>query len=266
MAIDTTMLAATIPSGTYAVGDTIALDVCRGPKIVRDGYGPAKLKRILTFSGTTSVWKVIVKNSNWVDEMSNLGIPYSAETLLGNESGAIQSGQDADLMPNSGWSVIGVCVGAGTESNDADLICLIDVDYPSIAAVENPKTVKGEPVTVDGTYAITINARGTAKSATWMTQNSDFLKAGYKYLLTEASVRPAGTTSLLAFVSISGAAGQAGLERIIPARPSLAGLKYSMDFSTPLVKGPMNVNVMAVGTALSTTTAYVYFDFVKKKI
>ena len=265
MAIDSTLMAAKIPAATYAIGDRVPLAVIRGPAIVRDGYGAAKLKRIFTGATTSTVPFIIkVKNSNWVDEMSNLAAGASDNTVLGNESGAIQSGQDINLTPNSGWQVYAEAIGAGTEAADGDVFCLIDVDYPSVAAVENPKKSVGFPVTIDEFYAIAGTAKGTLATAPiWSTFNVDVLKAGSKYLLTEAAISASGSATY-AFVSVSGAAGQAGLERIIPCRSPLSGgLRYSLDYSTPLVKGPMNLNFLIIG---SPVTAYTYLDFVKKGI
>lgn len=264
MAIDTSMYAAKIPAATYAVGDKIPMKIIRGPAVVRDGYGRAILKRIVTVANTSqTAWKINVKNSNWVDELSNPALVQS-ETTFANESGAVQSGQDCDLMPNSGWDVVAECIYAGTEASDLDIACLIDIDYPKIAAVLNPKNVQGFPVTIDGVFSHTITGTGLlADSPKWTTYNVDVFKAGSKYLLTEAFFRDDST---FGFMSISGAAGQAGLERIIPVRSkSVSGLRYSLDYSTPLVKGPMNINLLSVGTA-GTANAYVYMDYVKKPV
>lgn len=264
MAIDSSLFGAVIPAAAYAAGDKISLGIIRGPAIVRDGYGAAVLKRMIVAANTAaSTWKVIVKNSNWVDSFSNLALAAS-ETTFGNDSGAVQAGNDAPLTPNSGWEVIAECVAAGTEAADADVMCLLDVDYPQVAAIYNPRSVRGFPVTIDGEYAHIVAAKGTITSAQWATYNVDFLKAGAKYLLTEASFKDSAA-STFGFVSISGAAGQNGLERIIPVRSgNVNGLRYVLDYSTPLVKGPMNINIMSVGTAAATSNAYVYFDFVKK--
>lgn len=266
MAIDTSMYAATIPAATYAVGDVVNLGVIRGPAIVRDGYGAAKLKRIFTGSTVSNaVFAIHVKNSNWVDELSNIAQSAADVAVLANESGAIQSGHDITLTSNSGWQVYAECIVAGTETVDGDVFALIDVDYPSVAAVQNPKAANGFPVTISDFYTHTITAKGAlASAAVWDTYNIDIFKAGSRYLLTEAGLRD--TTAGFAFISVSGAAGQAGLERIIPSRASAAGgMRYSLDYSTPLVKGPMNLNILSIGTA-GSTSAYVYMDFVKKPL
>lgn len=264
MAIDTTMFAGTIAAATYAVGDRIPLGVIRGPKVVRDGYGKANLKRIFTGNNAAStVWAVHVKNSNWVDEMSNVAGFANDVTYLSAQSGAIQAGQDMDLQPNSGWDVYAECIIAGTEAAAADVFALIDIDYPSVAAVQNPKQAKGAPVTVASIYNRTPTAKGTlASAANWATYNIDVLKAGSRYLLTEAAALEPSNNST-GFISISGAAGQAGLERIIPTRTANGGSKYPVDYSTPLVKGPMNLNILSIGPASAVAT-YVYMDFVKK--
>lgn len=266
MAIDSTLFGAVIPAATYAIGDSVPLSVLRGPAIVRDGYGSAFLKRLIVMGNQAgATFKVTLKNSNWVDEMSNIALAAN-ETAFGNDSGAVQAGNDAPLTANSGWSVVAECIAAGTETADSDIACLIDVDYPSVAAVYNPRSVKGNPVTIDGSYSHTIAAKGTITTATWATYNVDVLKAGYKYLLTEASFKDSAT-STFGFVSISGAAGQAGLERIIPVRSgNVNGLRYVLDYSTPLVKGPFNINLMSVGATSVTAAAYVYLDMVKKSM
>ena len=47
MAIDTSLFAADIPAGTYAVGDVVNLACIDGPANVRSGRGAAKLKPII---------------------------------------------------------------------------------------------------------------------------------------------------------------------------------------------------------------------------
>ena len=265
MAIDSSLFVAEIPAATYAVGDSVPLILIRGPSVVRDGYGEAKLKRILTMSdnsASSGAFKIVVKNSNWVDEMSNIALAPS-ETFLSNDGAAVQQGQDADLYPNSGWSVSAVCVTGVTTTTASDLFCLIDIDYPKVAAVQNPRQVQGNPVTIDNNYATAITNRGSGSALVWTTHNVDFLKAGSKYLITEVGYRDA-VAPALGFVAISGAASQAGLERIIPCNTATqAGIKFMFDYATPLVKGPMNIGLAALGTA-GTSTGYVYFDFVKK--
>lgn len=267
MAIDTSLYVGQIPAGTYAAGDKIPMSCIRGPAIVRDGYGKAILKRITTIADATAIsgyFKVTIKNSNWVDEMSNPEIAASsAETVLSPQSSSVQQGQELPLVPNSGWEIYATCLSAVTTTAAADIFTLIDIDYPSVAAIEDPKKVVGYPVTIDDNYTVTPTAAGAGATMAWTTINIDKFKAGNKYLLTEASFSAFASASL-GFMSISGAAGQAGLERIIPCRAGASsGLRYPIDYATPLVKGPMNLNFAIIGSA---TSVYAYMDFVKKSL
>lgn len=266
MAIDTSMFGVNIPAGTYAKGDVIALKNLRGPAIVRDGYGEARLKRI--FCGTSSSASsalirghCVVKNSNWIDSISNLCTPPIAIALAENASG-IQRGHDAILTPNSGWEVSYVFDEAVTTTTATDAYCLIDVDYPRVQAVQNPRESVGVPMSLMRDDTVTISALGSLESATWTTFNIDVLKAGFRYLLVElGSYIP---NSTIAFVSLSGAAGQNGLERIIPSVSGILGtMRYLLDYSTPLVKGPMNLNYLVLGTA-GTSAAITEMDWVKR--
>lgn len=264
MAIDTSMFAVSAPAGTYAKGDILRMGNIRGPAVVRDGYGAAMLKRILVGSTNGSVsirGHVVIKNSNWVDDVANLVMGPAAISLAENSSN-IQKGHDSPLIPNSGWDVHFVFDEATTTNADSDIYCLIDIDYPSVQAVQNPREAKGTPVTTMRDDSVSIAALGTLTTAPWTTYNIDILKAGYKYLLVELGGYISGST--VAFISVSGAAGQNGLERIIPAiSNNLANLRYLLDYSTPLVKGPMNLNYLAVGTA-GTSTATIEMDWVKR--
>lgn len=267
MAIDTTMFAAPLPAAAYAKGDVIKMTNIRGPAVVRDGYGQALLKRI--FAGTTSSagtaairGHVTIKNSNWVDSISNLVTAPAAVTLAENSS-SIQKGHDSPLTPNSGWDVEFIVDEAVTTTTATDVVALIDVDYPSVQAVQNPREAKGIPVTIMRDDTVTISAYGAINAATWTTFNVDILKAGSKYLLVELGSYIVGAS--LAFISISGAAGQNGLERIIPSVSYVPGnLRYLLDYSTPLVKGPMNINYLAVGNA-GTAPAITEMDWVKNR-
>lgn len=269
MAIDTSMFVCDIPAGTYSVGDVVPMKCIRGPSVVRDGYGIAKMKKFTCLTGIPAAnggWKVHIQNSNWNDETSNPAVSGNGETAMAENSGGVAFGHDAILRANSGWRVWAECVIGGTLSGANSIVCLIDVDYPQILAVENPQIAQGEPVTIDGQYTITASALGSVETAAvWTTFNVDVFKAGYRYLLTEGSFKDANS-SIMGFFSISGAAGQQGLERIIPCRSAyLGGLKSYLTYSTPLVKGPMNINFLAISTA-GSETAYLYMDFVKRNL
>lgn len=263
MAIDSTLFMATVPAGTYAVGDRVNLGVIRGPAIVRDGYGKAILKKIICLNDTTGLSGKItvhVKNSNWIDDLSNPAVG-NIDTVLANTSGAIQPGHDAVLVPNSGWEVYGIFNEAATTNGPSDVFALIDVDYPSVQAIEDPREAQGVPVTIDWNRTIAHTITAVGGTPVWTTVNVDVFKAGYKYLLDEAAFVDG---SNLGFFSISNAAGQQGLERIIPCRTAnLGGIKYYLDYSTPLVKGPMNVNFLSFGVA-GSANIYAYLDCVRR--
>ena len=267
MAIDSSMFAAPLAAGSYAAGDTIKLANIRGPSVVRDGYGAAYLKRIFTVATSAVataqiIGHVVVKNSNWVDEVANIVAP--PETIaLADTSSNIQRGHDAPLTPNSGWDVTFVVDEAKTTTTATDVVCVIDVDYPSVQAVQNPRDAKGVPATNIRNDTVTVNAYGTSNAAVWTTFNIDILKAGYKYLLVELGGYL--DTAAITFVSMSGAAGQQGLERIIPVTtPNLSRMRYLLDYSTPIQKGPMNLNYLPFGSTAGTDTITCELDWVKR--
>lgn len=265
MGLDSSLFAAQIPAATYAAGDRIPMGCIRGAANVRAGYGQAILKKVFTIGfNTGAAFKVVVKNSNWVDSMSN-PLTSITETSLEDNSTCIQRGHDCDLYPNSSWEVYLECITAGTETANAMAFALIDIDFPSVSSITNPRSEKGFPVTIDWAafaYAVTA-ATAVPASMVWTTANVDIFKAGSRYLLDQVSMKD-GNAGNVGFVEISGAAGQNGLIRIVPCRSaSIAGIKYLIDYATPLVKGPMNIAVAAVGTA-GSSTCYLYTDWVKR--
>lgn len=266
MAIDSSLFHVVVPAGTHLAGEVIPLKVIRGPSVVRDGYGSAKLKRIYTIGNTTAQWAITVKNANWVDQMKNLVPTISGFTLARNSSG-LQEGNDCELQPNSGWIVTAECIIGAESKAKEDLFALIDIDYPQVQSVADPKAMQGTPVSEILGLSYTQTAIG-ADDLIWTTHNVDMLKAGSKYLLAEAGFKDVFAN--IGFMSISGSSNQHGLERIIPTIPNTVnGLRYLLDYSTPLVKGPMNINLASV--VLSTTTAgantaYIEFDWVKKAV
>ena len=249
MAIDSTLFQAIIPAGTYAVGDTIPLSVVRGPSVVRDGYGEARLKRIYSIQDGSAIGHVALRNSDWSDEMANI-VPAPSYVILANNSNAIQQGHDCILKKNSGWDAKFTFDAAITAAAAFSVFLLVDIDYPSVQAVADPKIAKGTPATTIRADPYTVVAVGASLS--WQTINVDILKAGRRYLLASATFRDSNAAH--GFFSISSAAGQNGLERIIPVVPSSStNLRYVLDYSTPLVKGPFNINYAGVGTAGAST-------------
>lgn len=267
MAIDSSMFAAGLAAGTYTAGDVIPLGNIRGPAIVRDGYGVANLKRIFsTFSNSNSAANIPghieIKNSNWMDSIANLVAPPDG-LALAETSANIQKGHDATLTPNSSWSVNFVVDETTTTTAAQDVIAVIDVDYPSVSAVQNPREAKGTPVTMVRHDSVTIQTYGNSGTANWTSYNVDIFKAGFVYLLTEMG----GFSSSIAltFISISGAAGQNGLERIIPCTTAnTSRMRYFIDYSTPVVKGPMNINYLPFGSSSGSVTLVTEMDYVRR--
>ena len=259
MAIDSTLFRAVVPAATFAAGTRIPLAVERGPSVVRDGYGPAILKQFFCVMNGGLTAHVEIKNSNWVDSTANI-LPGFSNVVLSKNSSGIQPGHDCELQVNSGWEATLVIDETITTTTACDVIALIDIDYPNVQAVANPKNAQGFPVTNIRQDTIAVVAVGAPMI--WTTINVDILKAGSRYLLSGVNFRAAGAN--IGFISISSAAGQKGLERIIPVMPSSANnLRYELDYSTPLVKGPFNLNYCGIGTAASVQSL-LELDWVKK--
>lgn len=269
MAIDSSLYVCSIAANTvFAKGDTVKMTCIRGPTVVRDGYGKAILKKVFVCEdgGSQPVGHCTIKNSNWIDEMANFAVPLSTSGnfILADNSAAIQRGGDMQLMPNSSWDIEYHLDEAITVSVDYDVYVLIDIDYPEVAAVENPNTQTGAPITMMDEYSVTTNVYGTAASAVWTEINVDVFKAGYRYLLAQIGGKLTSSSSQLGFFSIRGAAGQAGLERLIPFPPStVTSQRYNLEYSTPLVKGPMTMSFMIMGSA-GTDTLLLETDYIRR--
>lgn len=271
MAIDSTLFVATVPAGTYAAGDTITMSVIRGPSVVRDGYGAARMKKIVVLQDGSSqpIGYVTLKNSNWIDQIGNFAITSSSGTnfTLSENSAAIQKCGDVALQPNSSWTAEYHIAEAITTSNDYEVFLLVDLDYPAVAAVENPQTQTGTPVTMFNSYSITTTLIGAVESApVWNDFNVDVFKAGFRYLLAQIGGKALNASGAqIGFFSIHGAAGQNGLERLIPFVPgSVIALRYGLDYSTPLVKGPMTVSVLVASAASVSDTLLMETDFIRR--
>ena len=97
--IDSVLFGADIPAGTYSPGDMIPLKVIDGPATVRSGRGAALLKRftagqLADVTGSTSIWKIYVKNSDWVDPMISVAASIRYITALDERTGCVQSGNN----------------------------------------------------------------------------------------------------------------------------------------------------------------------------
>ena len=272
MAIDSSLFIAYIPAGTYAVGDKIPLNIKTGPSVVRSGRGTALLKRMTvgiigSVSGSASYWKISLKNSDWVDPMISITAPLASNTGLDERSGGVQRGNDCPLTPNSSWEVEATCIAAGTTTVANTIYCLIDIDYPSVAAIVDPDVIPGIPTTIDYTNAaaVTTSALGSGSSATWDEANVDIFKAGFEYALQKIEL-----TGLPAygFIALANAAGMAGLQRIIPISASPEQIRNKVEYATKLVKGPMDVRFLLFNNAAtaSSCTPNLLLDFVKRRM
>ena len=274
MAIDSSLFVVDIPAGTYAVGDTLTLNIKAGPSVVRSGRGAALLKRVTTglvgsASGSVSAWKISVKNSDWVDAMTSVTASLTAATALDERTGCIQRGNDCPLTPNSSWEVTAECVYGGTTTVDNSLFALIDIDYPAVSSIIDPDALPGIPATVEyGVTSINYNALGTAAASNWEEVNVDFLKAGYEYALQKLEMYVGITTTAVGFVALANAAGMAGLCRIMPICGVAANIRNKVEYASKLVKGPMDIKfLMFVNAGTGTSgSANVMLDFVKRRI
>lgn len=263
--IDSMLYQLKVPAGAYTAGQKIAMPLVRGPSVVRDGNGKATLKRIFTIADGSGVdFNVHVTNGSWVDEVINPAPPVYNGTQLISDAKNIQSGHDCELQINSAFSVVAEVYTTKTSTVDFSVYCLIDIEYDAIPAVIDPRNQKGTPMTIQ--MAETVPGSVAGSDLTWTTLNKDLFKAGYKYLLTEVGTHltSAAVTCTFGFLSITGAAGQAGLERIIPMYVSSASLAFPIDYSTVLVKGPMNVNLAYVVAAAGNADVDVQLDFVRR--
>lgn len=272
MAIDTSLFGASIPAGTYAAGDKITLSPIAGPSVVRSGRGAAILKRItvgslLSVSGSSTYWKITVKNSDWIDGATSLTANLFSATSLDERSGCVQPGHDCSLTPNSSWEVTAECVAGGTTTVGNSIFALIDVDYPSVSSITNPDALQGFPTTIEHNVTTNVAAAPDITAATWMVFNEDIFKAGYEYALQKLEI--VSTVRIVGFIALSNAAGMGGLQRIIPISNVFDAIRNKVAFATKLVKGPMDIKYMLFdnvsGTASAPTTDLI-LDFVKRKV
>lgn len=257
--IDSTIFAVDVPVGTYAAGQKLPLIPIRGPSVVRDGYGKAILKQVVVIGADGVVVGgsyVEFKNSNWNDSLKTMVSSANGNqqySILAKTSPAIQRCGNMELQPNSSFDVNLVVSAAVTTSAACSIFVLMDIDYPSVAAVSNPKDEDGLPTSIMREDAITVTANGSALSTVWTTYNVDEFKAGYRYLLAQVGGLVDNNTPL-GFIEFSGAPSMNGLVRIIPiiAKTATAS-RMELEYSTPLVKGPMNIGYAFYGTAGSNT-------------
>lgn len=270
--LDVSLFGATLPAGTYTAGDVVNLKCIDGPAVVRSGRGAAYLKRItstvlINASGSATYWKVYVKNSDWIDSAANLTAFLNDMCALDPQSGCVQDGQNCPLTPNSSWEVWAECTTGGTTTIDNSISCTIDVDFPQVASIIDPRALQGFPTTIEETITTDLQ-KADIENAKWTTVNVDFFKAGYEYAVVKPEMRSSGGAAS-GFIKISNAAGMGGLSRIIPISTPVGNLRNNIEYASKLVKGPMDLSVMlfsATGTAVTGSNARVILDFVKRKV
>ena len=268
MAIDTIVMAASLPIGAYTVGQIIPMNVVRGPKVVRDGNGAATLKRFVAVEsnspGVAVNPNVHIKNAQWNDEVIMPARGLTAN-VFAKGSPAIHNGGNVPLVPNSSFDGYVEIQTAGTTTAATDVLLFIDIEYSAIPAINNPAEQDGYPVTIEyKDPAVPAIAPGSiAASGLPMKKTSvDVFKAGYTYLLSEMFVDSTAAPAMLGFISITGAANQGGLERLIPFMADATYEMLPLMYSTPLVKGPMDINLAVMGSA--AVLLDVQMDFVKR--
>lgn len=267
--IDSMLYRLQAPAGTYNAGEQYPLTLVDGPAVVRDGYGTAVLKNVFTIADgePMSPSLITIKNQNWVDSMSNLVSTAGGNgiySILSENGPCMQRGGDMQLQPNSAFTVVFSPVNAVTTTTDTDIWCLIDIDYPQVAAISDPRNETGAPVSIVRQDAVTINAFGAA--ANWDTYSVDDFKAGYRYLLAQVgSDAETVAQTTLGFIKIHGAAGQNGLAQIIPVCPRFAGtMRFHLSYATPMTKGPMLISYMFFALTAGTDTAVTEFDYIRR--
>lgn len=267
MAIDSTIYAADIPAGAYTTGDIIPMACIDGPANVRSGRSAAILKSIfigMSANSSPCVFRVHVKNSDWIDEVVTLATGTTNQTAIYSpDSGATQNGHDSILTPNSSWDIYAECISGGTTTAATSVFALLDIDYPSVSSIQVPAAVQGIPVSITMDAVVPVTADGAMIGSTWTATSVDYLKAGYKYVLDKFEI--VCSTQCVGFIAFSNAAGMGGLQRIIPFNGNTAGIRYPVKYSSPLVKGPMEVKFKLFGTAGSAGIWSVH-DYVKKAI
>lgn len=269
--IDSSLFGYDLPAGSYAAGDIVQLGIIDGPAVVRSGRGAALLKRVTVgtlnnASGSTSQWRVYIKNSDWVDPMVSLTVPIREACALDERNGGVQRGHDCSLTPNSTWEVYAVCQGTVTTTVANSIYALIDIDYPSISSIVDPDLLPGIPASIDIPLAsVPVKAVGGLVGSTTSYFNVDVFKAGFEYALEKMEC--VGTTAgFYGFISISNAAGMGGLKRILPFASNPVNIRNKVEYASKLVKGPMDIGFNIYSTSSTTDNVNLILDFVKRRI
>lgn len=265
--IDTMVFAASLPAGAYTKGQVIPLSLVDGPSVVRDGNGKATLRRVVCITdngaGITMPLTAHIRNGNWNDEIISPAHLFTAVSFQNGKS--VQQGGKYDLVVNSAFSCTVECRAAGTTTAAVDAFVIIEIDYDAIPAVEDPAHEQGMPMSIelkDQTIAYTAPGSVQATGIVWNRQNVDLFKAGYRYVLADIFADNLAGVACLGFVAISGAAGQAGLKRVIPVVMDAGYMPIRLLDAVPMVKGPMQLEIAAFASA--AVTADVQLDFIRR--
>ena len=267
--IDSSLFGLDVASGTaLTAGVEMPLKIIDGPAVVRSGRGAALLKRVHTFRvGAPGVGSFLIKikNSDWVDPIIN-ECGELAVTTMDRRTGGYQSGNNCDLTPNSSWEVVAVPTRSGTTTAAVSLAALIDIDYPSVSSIIDPETLPGIPCSILESFpGMTPTGAGTIETATWTIHNVDIFKAGSEYALQKCSISSNATGDVV-LVGLSNAAGMAGLTRIIPCYVDPNTICNIVEYSSKLVKGPMDIKVKGFSTTNTSRTYDVLMDYVKRRM
>lgn len=273
MAIDTTLFGADLPAGTYTKGQIIPLGVVSGPMNVRPGRGTPRLKRMIggiitAASGSTSHWRIHIKNDGWIDESIILAGYLTDSVALDQHSGCVKFGNNDALIQNSSWEVYAECIDTSVTTTVANsLFMLVDIDYDAVSSIINPDKIDGVPMSINYDKLSTpVNAFGSITTSTWSIENVDYFKAGNEYALQEVTAF-ATAAAQAGFFAISGAASMGGLTRIIPISvANMTTIKQQIEYATKLVKGPMNIQTMLFGPSATTTDLFMIHEYVKRRI
>lgn len=268
MAIDSTLFVADLPAGTYNVGDRIPLAVHTGPAVVRQGYGDAILKSVISGTlvsgaGATILGDVVVQNSNWIDSLRNGPSSLNEVTALSQQSTGVQSGNNCPIEPNSSWAIYFEVQVAVTTTADNGAYCLIDIEYNAVSAVVDPAKESGFPISIQDKYTVNVNSINSTYAGVWTTVNVDNFKPGYRYLLQKLSVCKQAPGTFTGFVAMANAAGMNGLSRIVPVCSGSANICRNIDYASVLTKGPMDIRFMLFG-AVGATDVSLICDYVKR--
>lgn len=271
--IDSMLFLYDLPAGTYSIGDKVTLNLHTGPAVVRDGLGTPVLKGIYTGAltkGSSAGGQAVryyVKNSNWNDPAINgPSILYDVTGQLEQTTG-YQPGNDCVLQVNSAFEVTMEFFQASTTTVANTYYALIDIEYSSLAGVQNPQGESGIPCSIlydCGSLALDSVTAGSLSTTGWTEKSFDVFKAGYRYMLQKISVETSQNT-VLGFMKFSGGASMGGLSRIIPLCSLSAAAGKVITYTNAEVKGPVNVGVLLTDyTGANTDDISLVCDYVKR--